>query len=57
MEWFDKLGTRIDEGISQYKNLINQGYIDAEFIIASRASDPETDIDVLLAEIQRLRKS
>jgi hypothetical protein len=55
MEWFDDLGHRIDEGIVKYKHLVQQGYTDAEFIIASREDSAEQDIDALLAEINRLR--
>ena len=53
-QWFDSLpGTLIDDGIPL--RLVQQIYSDADYIANARNDEADSDIDVLLAELRRLR--
>lgn len=54
MTWFRALGHRIDEEFSQTKFI--QAYYDADYIAQARTDGAEDDIDLLLAEVRRLRR-
>jgi hypothetical protein len=56
MSWFDALGHRIDEGLPKDQEMVNQGYYDAEYVAKARNDDSESDVDVLLLEVRRLRR-
>ena len=57
MTWFDALGRRIDEGLPKGRQMIQQGYYDAEYIAKARDDGVEEDIDALLSEVKRLRQN